>query len=172
MLFLIHLINKQESQRIELEQRVLTLETAKTNVEYIKEDPIVVFVQPVVYENWTEVTETIQLDGQEYLERCVEAEAGNQEELGKRYVCDVVLNRLNWDIYNSIYEVIDDSGQFQCVSNGSINRIVVSDETKRVVQQEIQNRTNSEITFFRTGKYHGGTVPCFKCGEHYFSKKG
>lgn len=157
----------QQQEDAELKQKISELES----VTYEVPEPIVVFVQPVVYENWTEVTETIQLDGQEYLEQCVEAEAGNQGALGKAYVCDVVLNRLNWDIYNSIYEVIDDSGQFQCVSNGSIERVTVSEDTKKVVEQEIQDRTNKEITFFRTGTYHSGTEPCFKYGAHYFSKR-
>lgn len=164
---LLYQMKLQQQEDAELKQKISELES----VTYEVPEPIVVFVQPVVYENWTEVTETIQLDGQEYLEQCVEAEAGNQGALGKAYVCDVVLNRLNWDIYNSIYEVIDDSGQFQCVSNGSIERVTVSEDTKQVVQQEIQDRTNKEITFFRTGNYHSGTEPCFKYGAHYFSKR-
>lgn len=162
-------MNLWHQENIELKQKLEYLESLQLKRE--ETEPIVVLMQPVVYEYWTEVTETAQLDGQEYLEQCVEAEAGNQGKTGKKYVCDVVLNRLNWDVYNSIYEVIDDSGQFQCVSNGSINHVKVSDETKQVVQQEIQNRTNKEITFFRTGNYHSGTEPCFKYGAHYFSKK-
>lgn len=162
-------MNLWHQENIELKQKLEYLESLQLKSE--ETEPIVVLMQPVVYEYWTEVTETVQLDGQEYLEQCVEAEAGNQGSLGKAYVCDVVLNRLNWDIYNSIYEVIDDSGQFQCVSNGSIERVTVSEDTKQVVQQEIQDRTNKEITFFRTGNYHSGTEPCFKYGAHYFSKK-
>ena len=31
----------------------------------------------------------------EHLEKCVQAEAGNQDALGRAYVCDVILNRLD-----------------------------------------------------------------------------
>lgn len=172
MFVMIRMIRKQEDEKRELQQRIENLESiqSKYNLEHDPE-PIVVLLQPVVYEYWTEYEDTIELDGQDYLEHCVEAEAGNQGETGKKYVCDVVLNRLDWEMYNSVYEVIDDPGQFQCVSNGSIKKVEVSDETKEVVEEELKDRTNKDITFFKTGNYHYGTEPCFQYGAHYFSKK-
>lgn len=117
-----------------------------------------------------EVEKSAEIEGREYLESCVEAEAGNQGELGKAYVCDVILNRLSLDDYSTVYDVINDPGQFQCVANGSIKRVVVSDETKEVVERELQKQKDSDIIFFRTGNYHSGTTPCFKYKDHYFSK--
>lgn len=107
----------------------------------------------------------------EYLERCVQAEAGNQDELGRAYVCDVILNRLDsgrWG--NSLYEVIYYPNAFSVVSNGTIDKVVVTDGTKRIVEKELQERTNSEILAFKTESYHANTTPCFQHGAHYFSK--
>ena len=106
-----------------------------------------------------------------YLEKCVQAEAGNQDELGRAYVCDVILNRLDsgrWG--NSLYEVIYYPRAFSVVSNGTIDRVVVTDETKRIVEKELQERTNNEILAFKTESYHENTTPCFQHGAHYFSK--
>lgn len=108
-------------------------------------------------------------DSLEYVAMCVEAEAGNQDELGKRYVTDCILNRYDLGGYNNFFEVINDIGQFSCVSNGSIE-CIPSDETYRVVAEEIENRTNAEITYFRTVDYHDFATDCFQWGDHYFSK--
>lgn len=67
------------------------------------------------------IAENIEL---EYLARCVQAEAGNQDWMGKAYVCDVILNRMDYYKYNSYEECITQIGQFECVSNGMINRVV------------------------------------------------
>ena len=166
MMVLIMIMMFWKDQEKEPEEKVIT-ET--------KLQPIVIVVQSEKLDNVGYTTTAIpekepEIDGKEYLESCVEAEAGNQGELGKAYVCDVILNRLDWDDYNTIYEVINDPGQFQCVSNGSIHRVEVSEETKWVVQNELKSKTDSDIIFFRTGKYHSGTIPCFKYKDHYFSK--
>lgn len=46
-------------------------------------------------EDAAEISEEIYYDSLEYLACLVEAEAGNQDELGKRLVVDVVLNRVD-----------------------------------------------------------------------------
>lgn len=105
----------------------------------------------------------------EYMARCVEAEAGNQQELGKRYVADCILNRFDLGKYETYSDVINEKGQFSCVVNKSIS-VEPSDETIEIVLEEIENRQNYEILYFRTNKYHSFGTPCFKYKDHYFSK--
>ena len=108
-------------------------------------------------------------DSLEYLAACVEAEAGNQSELGKRLVCDVILNRYDSGEYETLYDVINEPEQFSVVSNGMIERVVPSEETYKAVQKELKNRTNREVLFFREGYYHNFGTPLLNEGDHYFS---
>lgn len=108
-------------------------------------------------------------DSLEYLAACVEAEAGNQSELGKRLVCDVILNRYDSGDYETLYDVINEEGQFSVVSNGMIERVVPSEETYQAVQKELKNKTNREVLFFREGYYHNFGTPLLSEGDHYFS---
>lgn len=105
----------------------------------------------------------------EYICQCVEAEAGNQDELGRTYVADVIMNRAEqWDM--TFEEVINAKNAFSVVSNGSINEVEVKDSTREIVFNELKERTNSEVLYFRTGKYHSFGTALFKHGAHYFSK--
>lgn len=106
----------------------------------------------------------------EYLVKCVEAEAGNQPELGKRMVCSVILNRYeNWG-YTTIEEVINDPGQFSVVSDGSIYTVIPTEETYLAVDKELKSRTNDQVLYFRANKYHSFGTPLFAIGDHYFSE--
>lgn len=106
----------------------------------------------------------------EYLVRCVEAEAGGETELGKRLVCDVVLNRYeNWG-YDTIVDVINDPHQFSVVGDGRIHTVEPSESTYRIVEEELENRTNTEVLYFRADHYHDFGTPMFQEKGHYFSK--
>lgn len=119
---------------------------------------------PVLYYGYT-------LEEITYLEKCVQAEAGDQGYLGKCYVVDVILNRIDSDDFpNTITEVINQKNQFAVVANNSINTVTVDEETKRAVQDELKCRTNTEILFFRTKHYHKFGTPLFQHKDHYFSK--
>lgn len=152
---------------------LIILVTPAPEVHGIEKEPI-----PLSYTMKEYISEELVVQGesgvmlreQELLERCVEAEAGNQDALGKAYVCDVILNRLEFfDKYKTVEDVILDPHQFSCVSNGSIYKVTVSDETKQVVQEELQKKKDKEIIFFKTGWYHLGTKAKFKHQDHYFS---
>lgn len=137
----------------------------------VEERTVVVYVDApdkIIYTDKENVSEAI-LDV-EYLAKCIEAEAGNQGYLGKVYVTDCILNRFENGDYDSIVDVINAPGQFACVSNGSINRVKVTEETYEIIDKEIQNRTNTEILYFRAGGYHSFATPCFQYQDHYFSK--
>lgn len=108
-------------------------------------------------------------DSLEYLAACVEAEAGNQSELGKRLVCDAILNRYDKGCYDTLYDVIDEPGQFSVVSDGRINKVIPSEDTYRIIQEELKLRTNTDVLNFREGQYHSFGTPLFVEGDHYFS---
>ena len=105
----------------------------------------------------------------EYMAKCVEAEAGNQGELGKRYVIDCILNRFEAGNFSNIRDVINAPGQFSCVVDGDINS-PIKQENIDLIYEELENRTNSEIKYFRTTNYHTFGTPCFQYGDHFFSK--
>ena len=127
--------------------------------------------ETIVFEVQSEAQLPIKLDDFDYLVRCVEAEAGNQDYYGKAYVCDVILNRMDYFSYKSYSDVINDKGQFECVSNGSINIVEPSEETYQVVMNELISRTNYDIMYFRTDKYNSFGKPVLTHGDHYFSSR-
>lgn len=107
----------------------------------------------------------------EQLAILIQAEAGNQDELGKRYVADVVLNRVDdKDFPDTIEEVLKQDRQFTCIVDGNYTKAewTVTEDCFRIVLEEYENRTNSQIHYFRTDRYGTGT-PAFKYGDHYFS---
>ena len=105
-----------------------------------------------------------------YLVACVEAEAEDQTELGKRLVCDTVLNRFDSGNYEDYCEVINKKYQYSCVGDGRIFKAEPTEETYRIVREELENRTNTEVLHFRTKHYHEFGTPLFKEDDHYFSK--
>ena len=114
--------------------------------------------------------EELNTDGLEWLALAVEAEAGNQSDEGKRLVCDVILNRVDHeDFPNSIEEVIFQKNQFSIVNDKRIYSVNPSDEIFDLVQAELKNRTNEEVLFFRTEKFHEYGTAWKKVGDHYFS---
>lgn len=106
----------------------------------------------------------------EMLCRITNAEAGDQGELGMRYVIDVILNRVHSNIYpNTIEEVITQQYQFEgydtCLYNEDI-----PEELEEIVLEELNNPTNTEILYFRKDYYHSFGTPLFNYKDHYFSK--
>lgn len=121
-----------------------------------------------------ETVESLELNDEELslLCRCVQAEAGNQSELERKLVCDVILNRVDHpDFPDTVTDVIKQKGQFSVVASGAINTDF-SFSTYCVVTDELSYRTNTAVLFFRTSNYHKGTTPIIKEGDHYFSTKG
>lgn len=102
----------------------------------------------------------------ELLAKCVDAEARNQSELGKRLVIDVVLNRVDSPTFpDSIEEVILQDGQF----SPYIHRKEVNSETIQLIREEQEQRTNDKVVWFKTKSYHNHGVPITKEDDHYFS---
>lgn len=112
----------------------------------------------------------------EQLAILVQAEAGNQDELGQRYVADCVLNRVDdKDFPDKIEDVIYqmDPVQFATTVNGAMGKAGydVKEETFNLVLEEYESRKDSRIIYFRTDKFSECGHPAFKYGDHYFSTK-
>lgn len=120
-------------------------------------------------ETEVDIEEEVYADSVEYLAMCVEAEAGNQGYLGKVFVADCIINRYKLGDYDNFYDVINESGQFSCVTDGHI-RCVPTEETYQIIEKELEKPTNSEIKYFKTEDYHKFGTKCFSYKEHYFSK--
>ena len=47
--------------------------------------------------------------------------------------------------------------------------VKITDEMRQLVREEVKSRTNSDVIFFRTGRYSTYGTPMFKEDDHYFS---
>lgn len=114
-----------------------------------------------------------------WLCQIVQAEAGNQDIIGRILVANVIFNRVD-SYHSNIKSVIFAPHQFQPVSNGAIYRVQPSSETINAVNQALDgidysegalyfmNRAGSEsknITWFDTS-----LTFLFKHGGHEFFK--
>ena len=98
------------------------------------------------------------------------AEAEGECEEGKRLVIDTILNRVDSGYWpDTVSGVIYQANQFSPMWNGRINKCYVSEEYCQLVREEMNNRTNSEVVYFRTGHYSEYGQPMFQVGNHYFS---
>lgn len=98
------------------------------------------------------------------------AEAEGESEEGKRLVIDTVLNRVDHGRFpDTISDVIYQKGQFSSMWNGRSNRCYVSDDICKLVEEELESRTNTDVIFFHAGRYSDYGSPLFQVGNHYFS---
>ena len=100
---------------------------------------------------------------------CV-AEAEGESEYGKRLVIDTIFNRLDSEYFpNDIKEIVYAPGQWECVSNGRINRVETNEYICSLVVEEFNNRTNSDVVYFRTDYFFSFGTPILREGRHCFS---
>ena len=132
--------------------------TSEVNVEYIEQRAS---VQRVINYNVIDSGFVVNATQQDIdaLMRIVEAEAGGEDRKGKLLVANVVINRVkNKSFPNSIKEVVyqknENVTQFSPVSNGRINQVCVSEETKEVVYSALRGEDVSQgALFFMARKY-------------------
>lgn len=104
-----------------------------------------------------------------YMAQCVMAEAGNQDDFGKRLVIDVILNRAR--LYNkNTTNIINEPNQFACVTNRSIYEQLPSYRVYQLILEECVLEKNGDILYFKTDDYHDFGTPVIKYMKHYFSK--
>lgn len=108
------------------------------------------------------------------LAQLLQAEAGNQDLTGKRLVADVVLNRVDSEMFpNTIEEVIFQKNpvQFGVTVDGSFKKAKseISEECFEAVRMEWERETrlDKEVLYFNT-VHDNGKNP-FKHGDHWFS---
>ena len=95
----------------------------------------------------------------------VVSEALWEPDIGKIYVIDTILNRVDNERFpNTIEGVVKQPNQY-VKSSGS-----VPDEIMLLVQYEVIARTNRDVLYFRNKHYHTFGTPVASFGNHYFSK--
>ncbi len=100
------------------------------------------------------------------------AEAEGESELGKRLVIDTILNRVDDPKFpDNIYDVIYYPNAFSGTDPVRMNNCEYDLEVETLVLQELAERTNTEVLYFRTGCYSKYGEPLFVEDHHYFSGK-
>ena len=91
--------------------------------------------------------------------RIVEAEAGGEDRKGKLLVANVVINRVKNKrfpdtVTDVVYQREQNVTQFSPVSNGTINKVKISEETTGVVYSALRGEDISQgALFFMARKY-------------------
>lgn len=97
-------------------------------------------------------------------------EAEGEPEEGQRLVIDSVLNRVDDPHFpDTIYDVIWQPNQYSGMQPPRIDRCYVKDKLVQLVREELENRTNYDVIFFRAERFSDYGVPMFQLGNHYFS---
>jgi N-acetylmuramoyl-L-alanine amidase len=147
--------NEPNTERIEVSQPESSIEETEIDTSYTPET--------LALEDYYDQLELLAL--------CVEAEAGNQDQMGKRLVVDVILNRVDSPEYpDDIRGVISDDGQFATYNNGMIDHVEPAESTFEAVTIELSSRTNTDVLFFTAGGYNSSCEPLFVYGDHFFGK--
>lgn len=139
-------------------EEITTLEQLSLDTH---EEQINVTVEPII---------TPQQDDElQLMAKLVYAEAGNQDDMGKRLVIDCILNRVDDSRFPStITNVMYQQGQFDSVHYA--NQYPLDEHIYNLIIEEIHNRTNSEVLYFRANHYHPFGTPVMQYQDHYFSK--
>ena len=99
------------------------------------------------------------------------AEAEDEPEYAQRLVIDTILNRKDSDEFPNTYSgVLYQKGQFSVATNGRLERCTIDSDICELVEEELEERTNDEVLYFRAGHYHGFGTPITYSGDTYFSK--
>ena len=117
-----------------------------------------------------EIAEEIRFGEMELIAQLVMAEAGNQDLTGKRYVADVVLNRVDSDIFpDTVEEVIFQENQFSVIENGAFDEAgwTITEECYEAVKLEYEERLNYDILYFSRGPSKFASNH-FKHQDHWF----
>ena len=105
------------------------------------------------------------------------AEAEDQPELGQRLVIDTILNRLDHEKHwpDTVKGVVYMKNAFSVTTNGRLERCStyfkgdVKEKLIKLVKEELVEKTNSEVVYFRMSRYSDYGKPYEKVGDHYFS---
>lgn len=117
--------------------------------------------------------ENLTQNEMDMLAQLVMAEAGNQDLTGKRYVVDVVINRVNDARFpDTIKEVIYQKKQFSCIDDGNFDRCyekATKDCYDAIKLEYTSMKLDDEILYFSSTEYAVNGKNPFKHGDHWFS---
>ena len=98
------------------------------------------------------------------------AEAGGEPEEAQRLVIDTILNRIDSDRFpDTLEKVIYGKNQFSVMWNGAFERCYPREDLVDLVEEELLERTNSDVLYFRAAHYHNFGRPVVAYGNSYFS---
>ena len=128
-----------------------------------------------------EDTTNLKLNDNEYkvLLKIVEAEAGSEDLTGKMLVANVIMNRVNSDLFpNTVTEVVYQKhkgrAQFSPTEDGRINSVTVSSETVEAVRRVMNGEDSSNgALYFRSvysnsGWFDSALTRVVEHGNHIF----
>lgn len=173
------MIGTEETNEIDIEPLRIRLNLDETVNEVAKYDAIdetIDDVQPTPIIAESEVNEeidsglTLSEEDIQLIAWVTMAEAEGEPVEGKRLVIDTLLNRIEDDGFpDSAHGVVYQKNQFEAMWNGRSDRCSATDEVVELVREELVNRTDSEVLWFRSGHYHTFGTPVRSVGNHYFS---
>ena len=105
------------------------------------------------------------------------AEAEDQPELGQRLVIDTILNRMDHEKHwpDTVKGVVYMKNAFSVTTNGRLEKCStyfkgdVKEKLIQLVKEELVEKTNDEVVYFRMWRYSDCGEPYEKVGDHYFS---
>ena len=124
----------------------------------------------IIEDSEEQIEEEIKEGEMELLAQLIEAEAGNQDLIGKILVGDVVMNRCR-EYDKSLEEVVFAKNQFACIDDGGFDRAgyCISEESFEAAKRAYSgDGLDDEILFFTAGEYNPYCSPAYKYGDHYF----
>lgn len=155
----------------------IDIHVAESRIMQVAAEPktVVSKEQQITKEIIEETAATIEEDQQqlediELIALVTMAEAEGESEYGKRLVIDTILNRIDHSAFpNTASGVIYQSGQFEAMWNGRVNRCYVREDIIQLVKEEMESRSNYDVMFFVAGGYSAYGTPLLAEGNHYFS---
>ena len=148
----------------------VVVEETKTEAEMVVSEPE---PEPIPEQQKIEKPEiSMSKEDMELIAWMTMAEAEGESEYGQRLVIDTILNRVDSSTFpDSVYGVLYQPYQFSSINDGRFGRCYVKEELYDLVVEEVQNRTNYDVIFCRTGHYSEYGTPLLKEGAHYFNSR-
>ena len=118
---------------------------------------------------------SVSQDDYQVLLRIVQAEAGICDDRGKILVANVILNRVKSGQFpDTVKGVVYAPSQFSPVSNGSINSVKVTDDTRQCVDRALagEDYSNGALYFMYRGGSRRGAVSWFDSHLTYLFQHG
>ena len=109
------------------------------------------------------------------LQRIVQAEAGICDDRGKILVANVIINRVKSGQFpDTVKGVVYEPSQFSPVSNGSINSVKVTEDTKQCVDRALagEDYSNGALYFMNRGGSRRGAISWFDSHLTYLFQHG